>query len=267
MTMETESGAPGRIAAKHAPAAGASQKTLRVLEAALLEERFTDIVDRAQLPKSTVHRILGSLVDEGFVSGDAEYGYRAGERFMTLAGRALSRVDITAIAQPVVDRLVAAVDCTVHVGVVTGDEVVYIIRTDSSKPYRMRSRVGLAFPLHSTGMGKAAMASWTPDEIARYAQRTGLPSRTEETLTDVEALQAALDGVHAAGYALDLGENEVGTRCVAAPIRDYNGRVTHCLSISSIALEHPDRTIEQLAPQAVAAADEISRLLGGHPGT
>lgn len=263
MTMDAGTHPAERLAAKRAPSASASEKTLQVLEAALLEERFTDIVDRAALPKSTVHRILASLVKEGFVSGDAEHGFHAGERFMTLAGRALSRVDITAVAQPVVDRLVEAVDCTVHVGVITGDEVVYIIRTDSSKPYRMRSRVGLAFPLHSTGMGKAAMASWTPEEVARYAERTGLPARTEETLTELGALQEALDGIATAGYSLDLGENEIGTRCVAAPIRDHSGRVTHCLSISSIELEHPGRTIEELAPQAVEAADEITRLLGG----
>ncbi|GAA3670707.1 IclR family transcriptional regulator [Microbacterium marinilacus] len=246
----------------HAPVAGASHKTLRVLEAALLAERFTDIVEGSGLPKSTVHRILATLVDEGFVAGDAEGGYRAGPRFMTLAGRALSGLDISRLAQPVVDRLVADVDCTVHVGVVSGDEMVYIIRTDSSKPYRMRSRVGLAIPMHSTGMGKAALASWSDDAVAGYARRTGLPARTPATLTDPDALRAALAGVREAGYALDLGENEQGTVCVAAPIRDHTGRVTHGLSVSSIALEHPGRSIERLAPPAIAAAAEISALLG-----
>lgn len=250
------------MAERHAPPTGASHKTLRVLEAALLEERFTDIVAESGLPKSTVHRILGTLVAEGFVIGDAESGYRAGPRFMTLAGRALSGVDISQLAQPIVDRLVAAVDCTVHVGAVAGDEMVYIIRTDSSKPYRMRSRVGLAIPMHSTGMGKAAMASWDDDAVREYAERTGLPSRTEHTITDVDRLVEALAGVREKGYALDLSENELGTVCVAAPIRNHTGGVTHGLSISSIALEHPGTSIETLAPHAVEAADEISRLLG-----
>ncbi|WP_309067487.1 IclR family transcriptional regulator [Microbacterium sp.] len=247
---------------KHAPSTGASHKTLRVLEAALLTERFTDIVDAAELPKSTVHRILATLVEEGFVAGDADAGYRPGPRFMTLAGRALSGLDISQLAQPVVDRLVAEVDCTVHVGVVSGDEMVYIIRTDSSKPYRMRSRVGLAIPKHSTGMGKAAMAYLTDDEVAAYVERNGLPARTDATITDLASLREVLADVRAKGYALDLGENEAGTVCVAAPIRDHTGRVTHGLSISSIALEHPGRSIEELAPHAIRAADEISRLLG-----
>lgn len=250
------------MAERHAPAVGASQKTLVVLEAALLNERFTDIVDAAGLPKSTVHRILASLVEEGFVTGDAESGYRAGARFMTLAGRALSALDISQLAQPIVDELVASVDCTVHVGAVTGDEMVYIIRTDSSKPYRMRSRVGLAIPLHSTGMGKAALAHWEPERVAAYAERTGLPARTDATITDIDTLAAVLAEIRAKGYALDLGENEVGTVCVSAPIFDHAGRATHGLSISSLALAHPDRTIEELAPDAIAAAGAISRLLG-----
>src|SRR5690606_22120844 len=123
---------------RSAPSGSASRKTLEVLEAALLNDRFTDIVAETGLPKSTVHRILATLVEEGFVAGDAEQGFQAGPRFMTLAGRAMSNLDISQIAQPVVDRLVAAVDCTVHVGVVSGDQMVYVIRTDSSKPYRRR---------------------------------------------------------------------------------------------------------------------------------
>lgn len=249
-------------AEKSAPSSGASQKTLGVLEAALLNERFTDIVAETGLPKSTVHRILSTLVAEGFVSGDADHGFHAGPRFVTLAGRAISSLDISELAQPVVDRLVAAVDCTVHVGVVSGDEMVYVIRTDSSKPYRMRSRVGLAIPMHSTGMGKVALSSWTAEDVAALAARTGLPARTDTTITDLDLLQKELARIRSRGYALDLGENEVGTVCVSAPIRDHTGRVTHGLSVSSIALEHPGTSIEEMAPFATAAADEISQLLG-----
>lgn len=260
--MSQENDAPRRRAERSAPSGGASRKTLGVLEAALLNDRFTDIVSDTGLPKSTVHRILATLVAEGFIAGDAELGFRAGPRFMTLAGRALSSLDISEIAQPVVDRLVATVDCTVHVGVVSGDQMVYVIRTDSSKPYRMRSRVGLAIPLHSTGMGKAVLASWIDDDVARLIARTGLPAYTDTTITDPDRLREELDAIRSRGYALDLGENEVGTVCVSAGIRDHTGRVTHGLSISSIALEHPGTSIEGFAPEAMAAAAEISRLLG-----
>ncbi|WP_166998849.1 IclR family transcriptional regulator domain-containing protein [Paramicrobacterium fandaimingii] len=113
-------------------------------------------------------------------------------------------------------------DASANAGVVNA-----LQRKDALKPYRMRSRVGLGIPMHSTGMGKVVLAN-----------------------------------IRARGYGFDFSENEPGTVCVSAPIRDHTGAVTHGLSVSSIALEHPGTTIEQFAPQAVAAANEISRLLG-----
>lgn len=241
----------------------ASHKTLLVMEAAVHNRRFTDIVEATQLSKSTVHRILGDLVGEGFIEGDASSGFRAGHRLLKLSGRALTTMDIGTVGEPVVEELVRDVDCTVHVGVASGDEMVYVIRKDApNKPYRMRSRVGLAIPMHTSGMGKVTLAHWSDADVRGYAERTGLPSRTPTSLTSLDALQASLAQIRDQGFALDLGENEVGTVCVSAPIADHTGRVTHGLSISSIALEHPGDSIKTLAPRAVQAAQEISRLLG-----
>jgi len=245
-----------------APSSGASEKVLRVLDAALREPRFTDIVETAGLAKATVHRLLQVLVEQEYIAGDAESGYRAGPNLLSLAGRALASVDISEIAQPVVDRLVAEVDCTIHVGVASETEMVYVIRKDASKPYSMRSRVGLGIPMHSTGMGKVVLAYWPPEKVDDLIARVGLPARTPTTITDPQALAEELATVRARGYSLDVGENEVGTVCVSAPIRDHTGAVTHGISISSIALEHPGTSIEMFAPQAIAAANEISRLLG-----
>lgn len=246
-------------------ALSAGEKTLAVLSAALEHSRFSDIVAATGLAKATVHRILATLVAADFIAGDGERGYRAGPGLLSLAGRALSSVDITRIAHPIVDRLVAAVDCTVHVGVATDSEIVYLIRRDASKPYQMRSRVGHGMPLHSTGMGKAVLASWPAVRVAEFAARAGLPARTPKTITTLDALNTELERVRRRGFATDLGENEAGTVCVSAGIRDHTGAVTHGLSISSIALEHPGTSIEQFADAAIAAAEQISRLLGAPP--
>ncbi|MGM1030403.1 MAG: IclR family transcriptional regulator [Actinomycetota bacterium] len=253
---------PRTLDTSPAPSVGASEKTLRVLEAAILHDRFTDIVEETGLAKATVHRILATLVEQEFITGDSERGYQPGARFLGVAGSALSRLDISAIAEPIVDELVREVDCTIHVGVVNGFEMVYVLRADSSKPYRMGSRVGLSMPMHCSGMGKAVLAAWSPEQVDRLVAEVGLPARTDATITDPARLHEELARVRDRGYAMDLGENERGTVCVSAPIRDHLGRVTHGLSISSIALEHPGSSIEQFAPQAIAAADAISHALG-----
>lgn len=260
--MRAMTGEARELDTSPAPSMGASEKTLRVLEAAILYDRFTDIVEETGLPKATVHRILATLAELQFVSGDSDRGYHPGSRLLGIAGRAISRLDISFIAEPIVEKLVREVDCTVHVGVANGFEMVYVIRKDSSKPYRMASRVGLSMPMHCSGMGKAVLASWSPEQVDRLVAEIGLPARTDSTITEPEKLRAELAKVRQRGYALDLGENERGTVCVSAPIRDHLGRVTYGLSISSLELEYPGTTIEQFAPQAVAAAEAISRALG-----
>jgi DNA-binding IclR family transcriptional regulator len=243
----TDDGAP--TGDRATASANASEKTLLVLEAALTHSRFSKVVEATGLAKATTHRILGTLLEHGFVALAADGSYLPG-------------IDISAIAQPFVDDLVAKVHCTVHVGVVNGDEIVYLIRSDSDKPYRMPSRVGNAIPLHSSGIGKAVLSGYTDDSIGRFVARAGLPYRTEHTITTLDALRAEIATVRELGYALDREENVPGVVCVAAPIRDHTGTITYGLSISTLTLEHTVEQVEAMAPMAIETADRISVALG-----
>lgn len=242
--------------------ATASEKTLLVLEATLTHSRFSHIVEATGLAKATVHRILATLLESRFVALAADGSYVPGPRWLALAGRSLARIDISAIAMPFVSALVEKVRCTVHVGVVNGDEIIYLIRCDSEKPYTMPSRVGHAIPLHSSGIGKVVMGAYTEDEVEGYATRTGLPPRTENTISTLEGLRQELATVRSKGYALDYEENVLGVGCVAAPIFDHTGAVRYGVSVSTITLEHNIRQIEAMAPHVVSTAGKISASLG-----
>ena len=248
-----------------ASTASASEKTLLVLEAALTHSRFTEVVAATGLAKATTHRIVTTLVDRHFVTVDADGSYLPGPKILSLAGLALARIDISAIARPFVDALVATSHCTVHLGVVNGDEIIYLIRADPDKPYVMPSRVGLAIPMHSTGIGKVVLSDYTDDQLERYVGRAGLPRRTEHTITTLAALRAEIADVRRCGYALDREENVPGLSCVAAPVRDLTGTVKYGISISTLTLEHTFEQIEAMAPLAVQTADRISAALGYHP--
>ena len=245
--------------------ASASEKTLLVLEAALTHSRFTEVVEATGLAKATAHRILTTLVDREFVTVDCDGSYLPGPKVLSLAGRALARIDISAIAKPFVAELVARSHCTVHLGVVNGDEIIYLVRADSDKPYRMPSRVGLAVPMHSTGIGKVVLCDYTGDELERFVARAGLPRCTARTITTLAALRAEIGDVRRLGYALDCEENVPGLGCVAAPVRDLTGAVKYGISISTLTLEHTFEQIEAMAPLAVHTADRISAALGYHP--
>jgi DNA-binding IclR family transcriptional regulator len=242
--------------------ASASEKTLLVLEAALTHSRFTEVVDATGLAKATTHRILGTLVDRQFVTVDGDGSYLPGPKILSLAGLALQRIDISAIARPFVDELVVRSGCTVHLGAVNGDEIIYLIRADSDKPYVMPSRVGLAVPMHSTGIGKVVLADRADKELESFVARAGLPSRTEHTITTLGGLLAEIKSVRRLGYALDREENVPGLSCVAAPVRDLTGTVRYGISISTLTLEHTYEEIEAMASLATETADKISAALG-----
>lgn len=241
----------------------ASEKTLMVLEAAMTHERFSEIVAAVQLPKATVHRILTTLVERDFIRVAAGGTHVPGPKILSLAGIAYDRVDISTIVQPYVEDLVRRVQCTVHVGVRSGDEIIYLVRTDSDKPYRMPSRVGAAIPLHTSAIGKAILARLDDDSIERFVNRAGLPRRTARSLTTLGELRAELADIREHGHAFDREENVPGVVCIGTAVRDHTGHSNYGLSISSLALEHTEGQLAAMAGDLSKAAADITHALGG----
>jgi DNA-binding IclR family transcriptional regulator len=242
--------------------ANASEKTLLVLEAVMTHARFSEVVEATGLAKATTHRILATLIDRRFVTVAPDGGYLPGPKILSLAGQALRRIDISAIAQPFVDALVDQVRCTVHVGVANGDEIIYIIRADSDKPYRMPSRVGLAIPMHTSGIGKVVLSGYSDHELQRFVARVGLPALTPNTITTLDELRAEITAIRDVGYALDREENVPGVICVAAPILDSTHKINYGISVSTLAIEHTREQLEAMAPLAIETAAQISAALG-----
>ncbi|GAB2463052.1 IclR family transcriptional regulator [Promicromonospora xylanilytica] len=241
----------------------ASEKTLMVLEAAMTHERFSEIVAAVHLPKATVHRILATLVDRDFIRVADGGAYVPGPKVLSLAGVAYDRVDISTIVQPYIDDLVRRVQCTVHVGVRSGDEIIYLVRTDSDKPYRMPSRVGAAIPLHTSAIGKSILARLDDDEIERFVNRAGLARRTARTLTTLEDLRAELADIREDGHAFDREENVPGVVCIGTAISDHTGHSNYGLSISSLALEHTEEQLAAMSGDLCKTATDITHALGG----
>jgi DNA-binding IclR family transcriptional regulator len=263
--MATQTSRPPAPGAPPTAGSSASEKTLLVLEATLTHARFSDVVEATGLAKATTHRILSTLVDHQFVTVDPDGNYLPGPKILSLAGIALQRIDISAIARPFVDELVAKSHCTVHLGVVNGDEIIYLIRADSDRPYVMPSRVGLAIPMHSTGIGKVVLANRADDELGRFVARAGLPARTAATITSLARLRTEIANVRRLGYALDREENVPGLGCVAAPIHDHTGTVKYGVSLTTLLIEHTLEQIEAMSTMAVQTADNISAALGYRP--
>lgn len=245
-------------------ASGSIDKALTVLEALAAHSRVTDIAADTGLPKSTVHRILQSLLGWGFARADGNGGYLPGPRILTLAGRVMGRFDPAQHASIALRELRDRTGLAVHFAIRSGDEAVYVDKLEGRRPYQMRSRIGMSVPLHTTAIGKAVLSQLSEDEITKIVQRSGMNPVTRRSITELPLLLRQLAEAAERGYAIDDGENDPGISCIGAAVFDHTGTVTGGVSISALAFEF-DFDDQELSAAVIAAARDVSLALGVPP--
>jgi IclR family acetate operon transcriptional repressor len=213
------------------------------------------------MSKSTAHRYLTTLEELGVVERDDRDCFRLGLRLIELAATFLSGQDLQNVSEPFLLQLAAQTQETVHLAVPFADEVVYIAKIDSPHAIRMASHIGARVPLYCTSLGKAILACCTPDRVEEIIGR-GLPARTPRTVTSPETLRAELERVRAQGFAVDDQENEMGVRCIGAPIFDTTTRVIGAISVSGPASRISLERSLELGPLVRDAASGVSRRMG-----
>jgi len=127
----------------------------------------------------------------------------------------------------------------------------------------MFTEVGRRTMPHTTAVGKAILADRTERDVRALLQRTGMPRRTEHTITSPEEFVADLEQTRKQGYAVDDGEQEVGVRCVAVAVPDAPRPMA--LSMSGPLTRMTDDVVERAAPMLHEAARQIGVELGA-PG-
>lgn len=207
-------------------------RALDVLEA--LAERggeagISEIAARTGLPYGTIHRLLRTLLDRGYVRQESDRRYALGGALVRLGGVAERMVGVW--ARPYLRRMVDLWGETANLAVLEGDFVVYIAQALSPQRLRMFAEVGKRVLPHSTAVGKILMADRPDAEVASLVERTGMPGRTANTITDLPGMLAELERVREQGYAMDLGEEEIGVHCMAVGVRDGT-RTVAALSVS-----------------------------------
>lgn len=211
------------------------------------------------LHPSTAHRILAVMVENRLVDRIEPGTYRLGIRLLELGNLVRMRLNVRQEALPTMQALHDDIRETVNLSVRQADEVVYVERVSSnSQMMRVVQAVGTRAPLHATSVGKVFLADDGPDAASAYAQRVGLPRLTDHTLTDPAMLGAELEQVRAQGYALDREEAEKGVSCIAAGIRDDEGKLVAGLSVSAPS----DRLDETWAAKVRSAAEQVSHAMG-----
>ncbi len=213
----------------------------------------------ADLPLATIHRLVRTLVDLGYVRQEPSRQYSLGPRLMRLADASTKRLG--ALAKGHMTEVVDALGESVNLAILDGDEIVYVAQVQPSANFmRMFTEVGRRVQPHATAVGKAILAGQPESKVRGLLERTGMTRRTEHTLTTPEAFLADLARTSERGYALDDGEQELGVRCVAVIVPDAPRPMA--LSMSGPLTRMTDDAVTAAAPVLHDAAARIAADLG-----
>jgi DNA-binding IclR family transcriptional regulator len=221
---------------------------------------------KLQIPKSSASYLLRTLERHGYLRREAESGrYRLGVKVLALSEGVLSGLDIRQVALPILRRLVEHVHLTAHLAILDHGEAVYIEKVEAPGFIKMDTWVGRRMDVHTTGVGKALIAWLPPEEVAALARERGLRKRTPKTITVLSRLQKELEKVRQRGYAVDDEENNLGVRCVAAPIFNSEGGAEASLGVSGATNQLNPASVPKVAELVRDAAGHIAHQMGYHP--
>jgi IclR family KDG regulon transcriptional repressor len=214
--------------------------------------------------KSQVSRTLKTLAEAGLVLRDPEtMQYRLGWRFFTLAASAVDQ-HLLAVAPTVLRQLVARVHEAAHLSVLEGRQVLTVMSETPGRAIQAAAWVGRAAPMHCTSAGRALLFDHNDDEVREMFVQEGLTAAGPRAPRNVDELLARLHEARQVGFVVIDEEFEPGLVAVAAPVRDFRGRVTAAVNISV-----PKFRATEFLPtggrEVKAAADYLSRALAAIP--
>lgn len=225
----------------------------------------SELARLADLPKSTAQRTLLALADGGWLDRDGDTGrWRPAARALRLALTLDGRGDpaLPRLAAPVMERLRAATEESIHLVVPDGPDIVLVERLPSPRAVTVQIPAGVRLPQHWCATGKAMLAALPPDEVAAHVDLGRRPPSRDEPV-DLAALEAELATVRARGWAANEGEWNAEVRAVAAAVRGPDGRPVAAISISCPPHRLTGAAWATHGAEVAAAAAEVSALLTG----
>ena len=221
---------------QHAPISTTVAKAIGILD--ILASKADVGINLAELsslidmPKSSTHRYLATLQELGLAEHNNGGRFYLGTKVIELAGSFLVNSDLRNESQAVLNELAEKTGETIHLAVPSGTEVVYIAKVESTHALGMFSHIGARLPMYCTALGKAILAFSNEKQLHAILAEPLIP-RTRNSITSAKALEEELVRIRLQGYAIDNEENEIGIRCVGAPIFDYTTTPIAAISISA----------------------------------
>lgn len=221
----------------------------------------TDLAERADLPKSTVARLLGALEEEGAVEQLAIGGeYRLGSGLIDLAGAVGPGRNLIATARPHLLDLVDQTKETSGVAVLEGTMAHYLDHVESDEEVQVRGWTGELLPLNVVSSGIVLLAGQSREFVDKYLSKP-LTRSTKVSVTDRDQIRGRLEQVRTDGFIWLYAEFDESINSVAAPVVDGKGRTIAAIHVHGPAFRFPDDTAQPIGELVRDAAEKLSTQL------
>ena len=202
------------------------------------------------IPKTTLHRVLDSLVKFQLLEVTADGLYGWGPELRTIATAVVQTPDLSRLAVPILREISDRFDETMLLSIYDTKtlSIIFIEQAQGRQPIRYHPTMDIPRPIHAGASGRSVMAFLPPAEIERILAN-GLPAITDKTITDTAALMVDLEDVRVKGYAVSKGERTVGAVGIGCPILGRHGS-----AIGGIMMTIPEYRFRKSMEQDIAAA-------------
>ena len=235
---------------------------IEVLSSGAGPMRLVDIAAAVKMPQSTALRLLQTLVTYGYANQDADtLKYTLSLKFVQIGNQIRAQNDLIRIVRPYLRRIADLTRESVCLSIEEAGEVVYMDVIDGPDGMlQIRQRLGKRAPLYCTGSGKIFLTNRSEQAVLNYYNAVENVKFTPMTVSSARELWLAVRDATEHGFALDNEECELGARCVAVGIRDYNGRYIAAISVSGPVSRLTHESIKQLVPELLSVSGEVSTL-------
>lgn len=239
-------------------------RSMDLLNLFLTHTRLTinEISQHSGVPKTSVHRMIGSLEEMGFLHKDKNGQYSLGLMFLQFGNLVAERLDIRHIALPVMQKLRDDVEEAVHLILKDGHESIYIEKLDTDHPVRLFTKIGRKAPLYAGASSRIFLAFMPENEREAYLEEVELKPIGSGTILSKEKLREALELSRQTGCSFSRSELENYTAELSAPIFDHSDQIVAAISIAGLNVRFGEEQMPALILKVKHAADEVSRRLG-----
>jgi DNA-binding IclR family transcriptional regulator len=247
------------------PSAGSVERAFTILEFLNSSKRGWNISEmsrKLKIPKSTTHVLVSTLDQLGYIKQyQSSRRFQLSSKMFSLGRRALEATPLPDIALPHLRWLVQESKLTTHVGILEKNQVVFVQKVDGPGIIKFDTYIGKCSQLHCTGLGKILLAFQPEETIQSLLLNYPFHRFTKRTISSQATFLAELARVRQNGYAMDDEEEELGIRCIAAPIFS-SGEVSAAVSVTGTTTQIRIEDIERLVTLAKCTAAKISAAAG-----